>query len=525
MHARFFRCLLIAVMTAHPITVQGHDDPSQQFFEMTKVHQVELTFSQDDYDKLPHQPSASGDGANMIEKYRLPHDHPDAGIGDAGFVFNHVPAELIVDAKKYPRVAVRYKGNGSYASSLGTIKLPLKIDVNRYDATLDVEGLKKINLHNGVNDPEFNHEALAYLLFQRLGVPASRTTFAEVKLTVAGKYDRVNIGLYTVVEQVDKRFLKRHFKRSDGLLLKPEGIRGLPYFDGNLEQYRALYNAKQDGTEEEWQRLIELTRIIEHADDQEFRSKIGDYLDLEQFARFIAGNVALASIDGFISHGHNYFLYLDPSTNKFIFIPWDLDIIFGSIPVEGNQEQLIDLSITRPHSGKNRLIDRLMHYDVWRGMYRRECERICGEIFVTDGLMADANAVNAAIKEEYANDVAAAAALGDKSRIDRFAHSPINAVDFMERRRLSIEAQLAGKAKGYTPLSIRQMTTKYIAEQLLPDFDADGDGAVTLPELQAGLAELSANAQAGDDGVLSEQELFDAFDQFQSKLQDNVDAH
>ena len=37
------------------------------------------------------------------------------------------------------------------------------------------------------------------------GVPAPRTAYAEVTLTVPGKFDREYLGLYTVIEQVDKK--------------------------------------------------------------------------------------------------------------------------------------------------------------------------------------------------------------------------------------------------------------------------------------------------------------------------------
>jgi spore coat protein CotH len=36
-------------------------------------------------------------------------------------------------------------------------------------------------------------------------------------------------------------------------------------------------------------------------------------------------NVMLSSFDGFVGGGgHNYYIYLSPKTNQFVFIPWDL---------------------------------------------------------------------------------------------------------------------------------------------------------------------------------------------------------
>jgi len=71
-------------------------------------------------------------------------------------------------------------------------------------------------------------EALAFSIFRAAGVPASRTAFAKVYLTVADKHDKTYVGLYTLIEPVDKTFLKDHFKSDKGMLLKPEASRAFP---------------------------------------------------------------------------------------------------------------------------------------------------------------------------------------------------------------------------------------------------------------------------------------------------------
>ncbi len=58
-------------------------------------------------------------------------------------------------------------------------------------------------------------------------MPAGRTAFAKVFITVPGCHDKAYAGLYTIVEQVDDRFLQEHFGAKGGLLLKPEGLLGV----------------------------------------------------------------------------------------------------------------------------------------------------------------------------------------------------------------------------------------------------------------------------------------------------------
>ena len=83
-----------------------------------------------------------------------------------------------------------------------------KIDFNEYDDDLKFRGLTKVNLNNNSTDPSLMREPLSYELFREAGIHCSRVGYAKVSLTIPGKIDRRPHGLYTVIEQVDKRFLK-----------------------------------------------------------------------------------------------------------------------------------------------------------------------------------------------------------------------------------------------------------------------------------------------------------------------------
>jgi spore coat protein CotH len=65
--------------------------------------------------------------------------------------------------------------------------------------------------------------------------------------------------------------------------------------------------------------------------------------------------VLLSNLDSYLGFGHNYYLYLVPGTNKFVFIPWDLDLSLATWPAVGTPEQLVELSIDHPHAGQNKL--------------------------------------------------------------------------------------------------------------------------------------------------------------------------
>ena len=89
--------------------------------------------------------------------------------------------------------------------SRSATKPGLRVDFDRYAADQTLLGLKSFVLDNLTQDPSGIHETVAMKLFARLGIPAPRE--AHVRLYVNDEY----IGLYAVVESIDKQFLARVF--------------------------------------------------------------------------------------------------------------------------------------------------------------------------------------------------------------------------------------------------------------------------------------------------------------------------
>ncbi|HND55311.1 MAG TPA: CotH kinase family protein, partial [Pirellulaceae bacterium] len=445
------------------------------------------------------------------------------GAGRFNFDFKYVHAALEIDGKSYADVGVRYKGNGTYLMSMRSAKRSLKIDFDRFDEKQSFRGAKKLNLNGGPMDPTKAREVLAYWLFSKAGLPAPRTALAEVTLNVPGKFDGEFLGVYTVVEQVDKKFLKRHFGDASGLLLKPEGLRGLPHLGDDLALYEKPYNVKEGGSEEQWKRLHLLTRLVSKADEAEFRRDIEQVLDVDAFLRFLAMNTLLASFDGYIGLGHNYYLYLSPETNKFVFFPWDLDLSFGTFPMFGSPDQQVDLSINHPHVGDNKLIDRLLAVPAWKEAYHRHLRRMTDELFTADELGRRVTEVETALKDLLPRDKAAAEKRRETGGFGfgppgggGFGATPITLTAYVQRRADSVTRQLDGKHQGYVPQGGFGMPGggggppplgRVLTRPALQLGDADRDGKLSSAEFNAAAAELFKKWDTNGDGQLSEQEL------------------
>ncbi len=433
------------------------DPPGKDVFGLTRLWNLELTIPAKDWEKMqpaggPRFPGFPGAPEKPAEKNGDVHKGSTFGVE-----YPWVTGDLAAEGKTWKKVGLRFKGNFTYLSSANSLRRPLKIDIDRHDDKQRFHGLKKLNLNNGVTDPTRTIESLSYAVFRAAGVPAPRTALAQLTLTVPGKYDREFLGLYTLIEQVDKTFLKDRFKDGSGLLLKPEGLRGLEYLGEQWEPYQKRYQAKDEVSKKQQQRLIDFVRLVNKANDEQFRKEIGDYLDVDAFLRFLAANALLANLDSFLAFGHNYYLYLRPDTNRFVFIPWDVDLALGKWPPGGMQQQQAELSIRHPHAGENKLIDRLLAMKEVNEKYQKLLKELAGGCFSKERLLKDVDALEKAAREPLAREKKAADAR--REGVGGFGFGgpggmfgqPMSPRTFVEKRTASIAAQIDGKSQGHVP--------------------------------------------------------------------------
>lgn len=306
-----------------------------RIFLTTKVHRLHLTISAAEWAVLQTS-SQRGGGAVGGSDYRdssgrLIH----AGSGFVGY-FPWVRSDVRIPdgtgAVSIKDAGLRYKGNLSFARSSAAAPLfanfKLKFDVHGTKGTWD--GEKTFNLHAGVVDTSKMRDAVAYAIFRAAGVPAPRTAYAELIVTVPGVYQETSAGLFTLIEDVNNRLLERLLPPGNGLLMKPEGARGgVGLLSESWASYILTYRPDRDATAHEQQRVIEFGRLISQTNVELFRSRIGSFLDIDEFLRFIAVNAFIVNTDSYLRGGHNFYLYLDPADDKFRFLPWDQDLAMG----------------------------------------------------------------------------------------------------------------------------------------------------------------------------------------------------
>lgn len=285
----------------------------------------------------PEEPVvASGDARIGIWRMDPADQRTVPPYGDAGVLFTTETFSLVNSGNK-----TKFAPKRSW-----------KVDVEPGDDDDKLVGMQRLNLKSMYNDPSQMREAIAWPLFGRIGIPAARHTYARVAIN--GGYQ----GLYSLIEQVDKSFLRDHFGESfRGNLYKaycgdvgcatlehrtgPDGDdSGKQYFTRH-DHPDLTYRLKTNEDDDAQNGYDDLAALIRAIPDP---AKIGKLFDVRGFLRWAGLNVLLGSWDNYFATPANYYLYNSGSYHEpyFTFIPWDYDNCLG-IDYFGTAWQYTDL--------------------------------------------------------------------------------------------------------------------------------------------------------------------------------------
>jgi len=279
-------------------------DPAAPLFDGSVLHDLRLTMKPDDWDTL---------------KARFMWD-------------TYYPADFEWRGVKVPMVGVRSRGQGSR----NPVKPSIRIDVNRYHEEQRFLNLNALILANAAQDPAMLNRRLSMAVFSRVGLPAPRVVHARVY--VNDEY----VGLYEVVEAVEKPFLARVFgrdgnarKRDEGYLFeyKWETDYQWTHLGPDLARYAPLFELQTRQTDAPsivYGPIEDMIRIINEVSDADFEPEVGTYLHLQLFIRHLAVERFISDIDGFLGDWgpNNFYLYRFEGGTLAAIIPWDKDSTF-----------------------------------------------------------------------------------------------------------------------------------------------------------------------------------------------------
>jgi len=316
------------------------------------VETERLIFRHDDY--LPKDMDMFGSNTDMqvelkpdersvvfdkskVHEYRFTIDAKDLNdLNTNGSDEKFRPAELKFDGDIRAisgKIGIRYKGSNytlprCFCNRTKTCpKISYKLKFTEYDKEKRLYGLKKVNLHafaaDDIKDSTKMHEMLAYELYRDMGIPAPRTSYANVYINDA------LIGLFVTVEEIDGRFTKSRWPEyGDGNLYKEKWPKS-----GNTRDYiNGLKTNNDPGDNPSVQKMVDYYNAINGSNESNFAQMVSPYMDLDYFLRYLAVDVAIKNWDGirtlYGGTSHNYFFYEEEkevSNGKIWIIPWDMD--------------------------------------------------------------------------------------------------------------------------------------------------------------------------------------------------------
>jgi hypothetical protein len=278
-------------------------DLTAPYFDPDRLLEIEIEVAAADWDMLRTQ------GRDFLDVI----GGEDCLAEPFGSPFTYFPGTVTVDGEKVEQVGVRKKG---FIGSLDEVRPSLKVSFDEYVTDRVFSGFTKMTFNNVRQDPSLIKQCLAFGLYDQAGVLAPRCNFAHV--TVNG----MDLGVYTHVESIGKRFLRRHFEDDEGDL-----------WEGTLSDFRDgwLGTFEQKTNEDivaEKDRLAFLSGAIATPASARLAA-IEEYASVEGFTRYWAVESLVAHWDGYAGNANNFFVYDDPTSNRFHFIAWGVDAAFS----------------------------------------------------------------------------------------------------------------------------------------------------------------------------------------------------
>ena len=367
MNMTFFKCPIVG-LAAFVLAATGLAADKKltldELFPADRVLDVQITVAEKDWDKIRNQSRNFVSALHESRKVK-PIDGP----------YEYVNADVTIDGVKFEKVGLRKKG---FIGSQSSSRPSLKIKLNHTDKEQAIGGLTKLTMNNNKQDASIVSQYMGYAVFNQAGSPAPRCAFAKV--TVNGK----NIGIYSHVESMRKPLLAREFGNDAGTLYEGTVVDFYEDWEGSLEHKRGNDKLGRE-------KIRQLIQLLESEEASE--EAIGRLVDLDSFYRFWAIEGLLGFWDGYSGNANNFFIYLNPKTDRFHFIPWGADALF-------RKRSMLNFDFRAPVSvkTKGRVAYRLYQLPESRERYRKTLHGLLKEHWVEDKLLAECDRIEALIE-------------------------------------------------------------------------------------------------------------------------------
>lgn len=270
--------------------------------------------------------------------------------------------DMVFDGRSLPSCGIKMKGNSSFNNP--STKKPFKVDLNEYVAGQDYDGIKKFNLNNGFKDPSMLREKIALDFMNAHNITAPRCNYAKVYL------NGVYWGLYTIVEDINSKFLKQHYPDDGGNLFKGDPSGDLRWYGAADANYYTHFELHTNEIQNDWGDLVHMIDKINNTPTTNFYDSLETVLDTWSYLNYMAAVNMFANLDSYIGSGHNYYVYDDSTYFRFRWIAWDVNESFGNFQMSFNANTIQTMNYDYVSQPNNRpLAAKMLADPTYHAMY------------------------------------------------------------------------------------------------------------------------------------------------------------
>lgn len=298
---------VIAVLTACTATVSNEATESStttavvttgtSFWDSTTVHDIAVVVDPEDYDALIAAYIADG------EK-------------------QWTEATVTIDGAVFENVGLKLKGNSSVfgvTADTDPATVPWLIRLDKFVDGQSFAGETDLVIRSNNTETALN-EAVSLDLLELAGLATEQA--------VASRFS-VNGGaaeLRLVVQLPNDQWQLEQFG-NDGLVYKAEAGGDYSYRGDDAASYDEIFD--QEVGDDDLEPLTEFLKFINEADDVTFAGSLADYLDVEEFATYLAFQDLVDNYDDISGPGNNSYLQYNEQTGLMTVASWDMNLTFG----------------------------------------------------------------------------------------------------------------------------------------------------------------------------------------------------
>src|SRR3990167_9551440 len=284
-------------------------------------------------------------------------------------------------------------------------KFSFSIDMQKFEVNQTLFGEQKLNFNNMLNDPSSMREAISYKILRQF-VPAEQTAYATVVLET--ELRMIELGVYLVVEQVDRYFLNKNFDSDARDLYKlalPAGT--LQYTGEQFEDYAGVFpiEPEEQATDEAGASFVNFVDQLNH---QTVALKLRRVLKIDDIIYVMAVLSTILDLNSPIGNGNNFYVYQsNPESGKFTLIPGESLDGFGGFTCDRDYQQLIDSNLFYPFCGSPDVefgLARLLQIDEFRMQFRFAVKDIIRHYFNVDWISQEIHTLRSVIEPFVAAD-------------------------------------------------------------------------------------------------------------------------